>query len=278
MPKRIRYIEGIEVLYPTNRFHIPNTTTIQHLLPLLLTSNQHPLAMITSVQLLWTLGRVARPPSSSSSSLPPSDPRFAGWHTFTSLLARLPSAFPRLRRLRLSLDGEWFPPQMAPNDVLRRFETDLLAPVDEMVKAVLLGGGGGGGEGNGDQHEAASSSLLLSSSYEITVAIPIPFCSPSSPVLSSSLPGASSSSSSPSWRDEMGLADDRHHNNDDDEDDEDESDRYVARIWRSLLPRQPQGMEPGEEVGYWITHISEAEDSRLFRTMPELLCIISQKS
>lgn len=139
-------MEGIEILYTTNRFHISGMALVQNLGQVLRPKH---LAMITSVEMSWNLGLVARPPPDRDLS---SDRRFSGWYTFISLLSSLTDDLPNLRYLHLSLLGEWFPPQMAPNDIVRRSETDLLQPLDEMVQKVFF---------NGDL------------SHEINVAIPV---------------------------------------------------------------------------------------------------------
>ncbi|POS68951.1 hypothetical protein DHEL01_v212656 [Diaporthe helianthi] len=60
--------------------------------------------------------------------------RFEGWRMFSSLLDQLPKALPHLRYLHLTLRGEWFPPQMAVNDIVRHSETAMLGPIDSMVR------------------------------------------------------------------------------------------------------------------------------------------------
>lgn len=217
--------------------------------------------MITSVQLVWELGRVARPPAGREDTISLSDMRFWGWRTFVSLVSSIPSTFPRLRSLILSLEGVWFPPQMAPNDLLRRFERDLLAPIDGMVEAILLGAvndanSGGHGDGN-----ALSTLSLSSSSHEVLVAIPIP-----------DFTDASERSS------EM------------DEEDYDQEEASAGHIWRSLSfqrltapggtapEAEGRGKEGGNGMGYWITSISNPKGPLLIsQIMPELTQIISQR-
>lgn len=89
------------------------------------------LALMKSVEMIWELGQVARPPSDEDLS---TDKRFSGWYTFISLLDDIPSALPNLRYLHCSLSGQWYPPQMAPNDVVRRSKFDVLGPVGDMVR------------------------------------------------------------------------------------------------------------------------------------------------
>lgn len=257
-----RHTEGIEILYATNSFHIiaakQPTSDIQNpgtSLPLLLPSERH-LGLITSLQLSWDLGSVARPPPKAVLLL--EDPRFAGWRTFTSLLSGLPSTFPHLRSLYLSLDGEWFPQQMAPNDILRRFETDLLAPIDEMVETILLG-----------SHRKKFGDASCLSSCEIVVAFPSPFRFVSSTTLLPAIKNA---------------ADQGDEGGDSDSDSDEAQCSSVGHVWRSLLPvshlASGQGREgqQKDDRGYWVTRIAdEIKDQRLFQVMPKLLQIISQK-
>lgn len=151
---------------------------------------------------------------------------------------------------------------MAPNDVLRRFEVDLLAPVDEMVETMLAGSGD-----EGRPNEA------FSSSHEIVVAIPIPFCFSSSMSTVSPAPEDDDDAvAAASRRDEVNEGGDGEH------------DCFVDHIWRSLLPPESTTLagraweNGGGKKGYWITHIPDAQDSRLSRAMLELLRIISQRS
>lgn len=231
--------------------------------------------MITSLQLVCTLGRVAQPPPilprEEADNAILSNPRFAGWHAFLSLCETIPSTFYHLRDLRLSMDGEWFPVQMAPNDIVRRFETDLLAPIDEMVETIFRDG------------EASSPS----SPTEIVVAIPIPrvfWTWDSKPV-----PMKKELMESDGEGVEMGE------DSSDGFDEEAENDVFAGHVWRSLLPpsssaatakreetgladeREKQDAEGERKLGYWITHFENLPQIRKYRTMPVLLQIILQK-
>lgn len=124
-----RYIEGIDILYSTNRFHISGMPLIQHL-PSLLPANA--LSDIHSVEMCWDLGQVAQPPVTDQDIS--AEPRFDGWRMFLSLLDQLPKSLPRLRYLHLTLRGVWFPPQMAVNDIVRHSEPAMLQPLDNMVR------------------------------------------------------------------------------------------------------------------------------------------------
>lgn len=124
-----RYVEGIDALYGTNRFHFSGTVLMKNLAQLL---RPEHLALIRSAEMIWNLGQVARPPSPDMDLS--SDERFAGWYTFASLLQAVPDALPNLQYLHVTLSGTWYPDQMAPNDILRRSVADVLEPVDQMVK------------------------------------------------------------------------------------------------------------------------------------------------
>jgi hypothetical protein len=90
------------------------------------------LSLIHSVEMRWDLGQVAQPPLTDQDVS--SEPRFDGWRMFLSLLDQLPKALPRLRYLHLTLRGDWFPPQMAVNDLVRHSEPAMLQPIDRMVR------------------------------------------------------------------------------------------------------------------------------------------------
>lgn len=124
-----RYIEGIDILYSTNRFHFSGMPLIQHL-PSLLPANA--LSNIQSVEMCWDLGQVAQPPVTDQDIS--AEPRFDGWRMYLSLLNQLPKSLPRLRYLHLTLRGVWFPPQMAVNDIVRHSEPAMLQPLDEMMR------------------------------------------------------------------------------------------------------------------------------------------------
>lgn len=102
---------------------------IRHLPRLLPTE---ALSVVHSVEMCWDLGQVAQPPVTDQDIS--AEPRFDGWRMFSSLLDQLPRALPHLRYLHLTLRGEWFPPQMAVNDIVRHSEPAMLGPIDSMVR------------------------------------------------------------------------------------------------------------------------------------------------
>lgn len=131
-PISTRYVEGVDILYGTNRFHFSEIALVKNLKQLLLAEH---LALMKSTEMVWNLGQVARPPSTNMDLS--NDERFFGWYTFTSLLKSVPDALPSLRYLHISLSGTWYPAQMAPNDIFRHSGPDLLEPVDEMVRSLF---------------------------------------------------------------------------------------------------------------------------------------------
>lgn len=134
-----RYIEGIEVLYGTNRFHFSGTTLLKNLSHLM---RPEHLTLVKSAEMIWDLGRVARPPSAFATDQGIlDDPRFGGWYKFTALLQAIPAALPNLRYLHVTIAGTWYPSQMAPNDLARRSEEDILQPLDEFARVLFSAAG-----------------------------------------------------------------------------------------------------------------------------------------
>lgn len=111
---------------------------IRHLPRLLPTG---ALSVVHSVEMCWDLGQVAQPPVTDQDIS--AEPRFDGWRMFSSLLEQLPRALPNLRYLHLTLRGEWFPPQMAVNDIIRHSEPAMLGPIDSMVRELYRNSGWG---------------------------------------------------------------------------------------------------------------------------------------
>ncbi|KAI1453527.1 hypothetical protein F4805DRAFT_461629 [Annulohypoxylon moriforme] len=113
---RQAYVEGIDVLYSTNSFHISNSD-MMYTLPNLLRA-QHR-AMIKSVELIWRLS-----PESRESGLSELD----------ALLQKVPEAFPHLKSLYLYPAGIWNLPVSPPDDRMVEFGTDILELIDGMVE------------------------------------------------------------------------------------------------------------------------------------------------
>lgn len=125
-----RYVEGVHVLYGTNQFHFSGAALFQDLeRPLL---RPEHLALITSAEIRFTVGQVARPPENGMDLS--RDTRFAGWRDFLAVLKTIPEALPTLRYLHVAPTGYWFPPQMARNDICRLADAVLLEPFDAMVQ------------------------------------------------------------------------------------------------------------------------------------------------
>lgn len=124
-----RCIEGLDILYSTNRFHISGLPLIMHI-PRLLPAQA--VSDIQSVEMCWDLDQVAQPPVTDQDIS--ADPRFHGWRMFLSLIDQVPKSLPHLRYLHLTLRGIWFLPQMAANDLVRHSESAMLQPIDGMVR------------------------------------------------------------------------------------------------------------------------------------------------
>ncbi|KAM0457323.1 hypothetical protein ACHAO4_003121 [Trichoderma viride] len=125
---RQAYIEGIDILYSTNTFHTASKEMILSLNSILLPQR---LSSITSVELLWDFApfpsihpQVVKPPLSD----------MASFHAF---LNAIPTTFPAVKRLHISLQGRLFPTKTVDgrttwdNNIDRADE--ILQPVDEFV-------------------------------------------------------------------------------------------------------------------------------------------------
>ncbi|KAL7793043.1 hypothetical protein V8C37DRAFT_379108 [Trichoderma ceciliae] len=125
---RQAYIEGVDVLYSTNTFHTASKEMILSLGSILLPAR---LSSITSVELLWDFApfpsihpEVVKPPLSDMASL----------HSF---LNAIPTTFPAIRQLHISLQGRLFPTKTIngstnwDNNIDRADE--ILHPVDNFV-------------------------------------------------------------------------------------------------------------------------------------------------
>lgn len=84
------------------------------------------LASITSVEMLWHL----RPFQDAGSH----DPSESGLAAFQTLLDSLPSTFPRLRKLYLSLQGDIKPTGVPYDKFLDVTESSIMTPIDDLVR------------------------------------------------------------------------------------------------------------------------------------------------
>lgn len=117
------YAEGIDVLYSTNTIHMASTVMILHLPQLLLTQR---LDSITSVEMLWHIG-----PFQDAGPYDPPDFGLAGFH---NLLDVLPSTFPRLTNLYISLQRDMKSAGVSLNKFRDVNESVIMTPVDDMVR------------------------------------------------------------------------------------------------------------------------------------------------
>jgi hypothetical protein len=97
---RAAYVEGLDVLYATNKFHFAGTFLCRHLPELLLPSR---LAAITRAEMVWDL-RLWKPAARPllAEDHPPDLPGVEGYR---ALVAALPEILPNLRFLYVSLTG-----------------------------------------------------------------------------------------------------------------------------------------------------------------------------
>ncbi|KAM0258608.1 hypothetical protein ACHAQJ_003779 [Trichoderma viride] len=125
---RQAYVEGIDILYSTNTFHTASKEMILNLNSILLPQR---LSSITSVELLWDFApfpsihpEVIKPPLSDMAS-------------YQSFLDVIPTTFPAIRKLHISLQGRIFPTKTVngsttwDNNIDRVDE--ILHPIDNFV-------------------------------------------------------------------------------------------------------------------------------------------------
>lgn len=126
-----RYVEGIEILYGTNRFHFSGIVLLQNLGQFL---RQEHLALIQSAEMVWNGPEtpMARPPNNGQDYS--TDKRFMAWYTLTSLMKNVPNDLPNLRYLSITPGCRWYPPNMAHNDILRLVQHVFFQPFDDMVR------------------------------------------------------------------------------------------------------------------------------------------------
>lgn len=143
------YTDGIDALYSTNTFHI-SSLDLQLNLPRLVP--RHHLARVTSIELLWKLNAIqarSKPPVKDyvkplwdgSGGLNPQSHQTSDspLHVLCDLI---PRTFPHLRSLYISFQCWLDPgsPRGGPGgDVISEVETIFLSPVEDMMRACLLG-------------------------------------------------------------------------------------------------------------------------------------------
>jgi len=125
---RAAYVEGVEVLYGTNRIHIQGTYLCRHL-PEVVPSQR--LATVAKVELVWVLRLWGA--QETIHNLAEDHPPDGGLERYEALAAALPGVFPGLRSLHLAITG-------APIGYKKPEEVDLLElllkPLDEMVRSM----------------------------------------------------------------------------------------------------------------------------------------------
>lgn len=124
-------MEGIEVLYGTNRFHFSGNVLLQNLGQFF---RREHLALIQSAEMIWNGPEtaMARPPNDGQDYS--ADKRFMAWYALTSLMKNVPEALPNLRYLNITPGCRWYPPNMAHNDILRLIQHVFFQPFDQMIR------------------------------------------------------------------------------------------------------------------------------------------------
>jgi len=130
-------MDGVEVLYRTSTFHMPDYTAI--LIPHLSVLTASRLSRITSLEIAWVLSWTQQRPAWQNNL--PAERTAPYSHTnpnFVELLAkRLPEDYPNLRRLVLSVKHELG----ARGELYWRdskLEEELLTPIDALARSMAL--------------------------------------------------------------------------------------------------------------------------------------------
>lgn len=116
-------MESLDVLYSSNTIHIGNVVLTRYL-PLLLLPQR--LASVTSLELVWSLVLFRSLPD-------PQTEQEIGWPAYNALGLVLASAFPRLRKLYVSIQTGSYNLNPLHGDIAHS-EQKLLGPIDEMVR------------------------------------------------------------------------------------------------------------------------------------------------
>jgi len=135
-------VDGVDVLYRTNTFHIASLPLLLNLPRLM--APQH-LASVTSLELLWefrkphllnseTMKAIWNQVQASSPSTPPSSPHRTDFHAFCELIPRV---FPNARHLYIALQANIAPPHtVAVEDRVPLVDRHILAPLEDMFRQI----------------------------------------------------------------------------------------------------------------------------------------------
>lgn len=124
------YLEGIDVLYSTNTIHTASKEVLMQLGELLLPQR---ISSINSVELLWEFDPFPR-----IQELPVRGP-LSDMESFYRFLDAVPSMFPNVQRLYVSLQGLLHPTTVIDgrtnyNDRISTADNYIMKPVDDMVR------------------------------------------------------------------------------------------------------------------------------------------------
>ncbi|KAK0646739.1 hypothetical protein B0T16DRAFT_414183 [Cercophora newfieldiana] len=126
---RTAYVEGVEVLYGTNRIHIQGTFLCGHLPEVMLPQR---LAAVAKVELVWDLRLWGK--RESTQGIAEGHPEDGGVERYQSLASTLPGVFPGLKSLHIALRG--WPIDYGKPEGVDLLEL-LLQPLDDMVRGMV---------------------------------------------------------------------------------------------------------------------------------------------
>lgn len=117
-----RYIETIDILYSANTLNMSSTVMILNL-PRLVPPSR--LASIKSVQMAWNIHPFRE---STDDDLPETD-----LAAFQKLVVTLPTIFPSLQKLYLSIQGDMKRGNLFATDIIEVSESIIMEPLDDLV-------------------------------------------------------------------------------------------------------------------------------------------------
>jgi hypothetical protein len=130
-----RYVDGIDILYRTNAFHISSVPLLLNLPRLM---PPHHLASVTTIELLWDwLGEHQTRRTIYEQAMAHPSPEPLPSTKFHDLCRITPQAFPNARHVYVALQADLQPPYVGELiDMRRLFEKAVLGPVEDMFRAM----------------------------------------------------------------------------------------------------------------------------------------------